>query len=148
MKTQAIIIATALLAACAPLAENNGAYGYNPIEDLHRQSMNRADEIATQATKSIGEIGEVKTIEASIELVKYHMKDPDSTRFRNVRIQRHGMTEHKIVCGEVNSKNSYGGYVGFVKFIASPTDCHAEDTSGDVAVRDAANAGLDRTCYR
>lgn len=148
MKIQAIIIATAMIAACAPLASDNLSYGHNPIDDLHRASMNQADEIATQATKSIGEIGEAKTIDASIERVKYHMKDPDSAKFRNVRIQRHGMTEYKIVCGAVNSKNSYGGYVGFAKFIASPTDYHVEDTSGDEAIRDAANAGLDRTCYR
>jgi hypothetical protein len=36
------------------------------------------------------------------------LKDPDSARFRN----------QKSVCGEVNAKNSYGGYVGFRRFIA------------------------------
>ena len=36
------------------------------------------------------------------------LKDPDSAQFQNV----------KGYCGEVNSKNSYGGYVGFKRYVA------------------------------
>ena len=39
------------------------------------------------------------------------MKDPDSTKFRNV------IEYENSVCGEVNSKNSYGAYSGFQDFI-------------------------------
>lgn len=38
------------------------------------------------------------------------LKDPESAQFRNVR------TVHGIVCGELNAKNSFGGYVGFEPF--------------------------------
>lgn len=47
--------------------------------------------------------------------VRNLMKDPDSTTFRNLR----GITNAqgaKYVCGEVNAKNSYGGYVGYKPF--------------------------------
>ncbi|MBC7860285.1 MAG: hypothetical protein H7Z39_16250 [Burkholderiaceae bacterium] len=40
------------------------------------------------------------------------LKDADSAKFRNVRSVGDGL----FVCGEVNAKNSYGGYVGFKKF--------------------------------
>lgn len=42
--------------------------------------------------------------------LKNFLKDPDSAEIRN----------HNGNCGEVNSKNSFGGYSGFRRFIASP----------------------------
>lgn len=47
-------------------------------------------------------------VDAEIAL-KNFLKDPDSAQIRN----QHGF------CGEVNSKNSFGGYTGFKRFIAS-----------------------------
>ena len=40
------------------------------------------------------------------------MVDPDSTKFRNTRKSTLGY------CGEINSKNKFGGYVGFKRFHA------------------------------
>lgn len=48
-------------------------------------------------------------VDAEIAL-KNFLKDPESAQIRN----QNGM------CGEVNSKNSFGGYTGFKRFIASP----------------------------
>jgi len=42
----------------------------------------------------------------------YNLKDPDSAKFRNVVAIR------GVVCGEINAKNSMGGYVGFRRFIS------------------------------
>lgn len=47
--------------------------------------------------------------------VKNLMKDPDSTNFRNMRSNTNTQGA-KYVCGEVNAKNSYGGYVGYKPF--------------------------------
>jgi len=41
------------------------------------------------------------------------MKDPSSTTFKNLFTRNDW-----FLCGEVNSKNSFGGYVGFKRFIA------------------------------
>lgn len=41
------------------------------------------------------------------------MKDPDSATFRRLT----SSPDASIVCGEVNAKNSMGGYVGYRKFI-------------------------------
>lgn len=43
-------------------------------------------------------------------------KDPASAQYRGVFIARKGAMT--MLCGEVNSKNSYGGYVGFRAFVA------------------------------
>jgi hypothetical protein len=48
------------------------------------------------------------------EQVKYVLKDPESARFRSEFIGKDG-----AVCGFVNSKNSYGGYSGFQRYIAT-----------------------------
>ncbi len=48
------------------------------------------------------------------QAVKARLKDPDSATFRGQVIGRSG-----IPCGEVNSKNSFGGYSGFTRYAAS-----------------------------
>lgn len=40
------------------------------------------------------------------------LNDPESARFRNLQA-----TEAGIVCGYVNAKNRFGGYVGFKPFV-------------------------------
>lgn len=45
------------------------------------------------------------------KLVASKLKDPGSAQFRNVRKGTYGR-----ICGEVNGKNSYGGYTGFSNF--------------------------------
>jgi hypothetical protein len=51
-------------------------------------------------------------ISSAKQSVLQSMKDPDSTQFKDVVIVG-GIS----VCGLVNSKNSYGGYGGFKKFL-------------------------------
>ncbi|MDP2715543.1 hypothetical protein [Rheinheimera sp.] len=41
--------------------------------------------------------------------VKAHLNDPNGALFRN----------KKGPCGEVNAKNKYGGYEGFIKYVAN-----------------------------
>lgn len=40
------------------------------------------------------------------------LKDPESAQFKDV------VLSHVYVCGQVNSKNSMGGYVGYKRFMA------------------------------
>lgn len=42
--------------------------------------------------------------------VKKILKDPDSAKFQNMN----------GLCGEVNSKNGFGAYTGYVRFIGTP----------------------------
>lgn len=48
--------------------------------------------------------------------VSKEMIDPQSTQFRNVFVSMRS-EKGAVVCGEVNSKNRAGGYVGFKRFV-------------------------------
>lgn len=57
------------------------------------------------------------------KIIAAEMVDPGSLQFRNLRIV-HGSVQGKaltIACGEYNTKNRLGGYVGFAKFAYEPT---------------------------
>ena len=47
--------------------------------------------------------------------VRDGFNDPASTQFRNTKL----LSSNNVLCGEVNSKNAYGGYVGFKRFAAN-----------------------------
>ena len=57
-------------------------------------------------------------IDRAREAVVDRLKDPESARFRNERV----VGEDHFVCGEVNAKNSAGGYVGFSSYAALRQD--------------------------
>lgn len=57
-------------------------------------------------------------IDRAREAVAEQLKDPTSAQFRNERV----VGSDKTVCGEVNGKNSVGGYVGFVSYAALRKD--------------------------
>lgn len=46
--------------------------------------------------------------------IKKRLKDPESAQFRNSAFYN---SKVPVVCGEVNSKNGFGGYTGFQRFI-------------------------------
>lgn len=50
--------------------------------------------------------------------LKNRLKDPASAQFRNVFIS--SISGKRVVCGEVNARNSYGGLTGFERFVAAP----------------------------
>ncbi len=52
-------------------------------------------------------------IDKAIELVRLSLKDPESARFKGVKV---GKENYDHVRGEVNAKNGYGGYDGYDKF--------------------------------
>ncbi len=64
--------------------------------------------------------------------VRSRLKDPASAEFRNVLFKRHEGTP--IVCGEVNSKNGFGGYTGFQHFVGAGEDLvYLEEEVSDFA---------------
>lgn len=54
--------------------------------------------------------------------VKSLLKDPDSAQFRKV----------KNTCGEVNAKNSFGGYTGYKRFLIYEGQVLIEETDNNV----------------
>ena len=61
---------------------------------------------------------------AAMDAVAHGLRDPGSAIFRNVETvvyQRPKGGHTAYVCGEVNAKNAYGGYVGFRLFYVAET---------------------------
>lgn len=65
---------------------------------------------------------EISTVARS--MIRAAAKDADSLKFRNEFTAQAG-----IYCGEVNGKNSFGGYAGFKRFIANGKTVLFDDES-------------------
>lgn len=60
---------------------------------------------------------ELVWVEKSKDAVRSRLKDPNSAEFKDVHFSDAGGTP--VACGQVNSKNTYGGYTGFQHFVAA-----------------------------
>jgi hypothetical protein len=60
--------------------------------------------------------------------IRAGLTDPESARFRNDSAST--FRKVPVVCGEINSKNSTNGYVGFRRFVSGPTIRQFEDATG------------------
>ena len=58
------------------------------------------------------------------------LKDPDSAKFRGVRFY----PKSGAGCGEVNAKNSMGGYIGFSSFVAPKNGPVQFEPTGDESI--------------
>ena len=84
-----------------------------PFMDHENNARVASEKAAEQAQRDAkkAEISRRVAIQTDSRIaLKNYLKDPDSAEIRN----------HNGNCGEVNSKNSFGGYSGFKRFIASP----------------------------
>ncbi len=79
-----------------------------------------ATAFTTTPTKASNNTQESVWIEVSKDGIRSRLKDPGSAQFRNVFFSRADGTP--VVCGEVNSKNSFGAYGGYQRFVASGED--------------------------
>lgn len=78
-----------------------------------------------------------KISQAAEEAIKLKLKDPESAQFRNVYVKKIP-TENNVhvMCGELNAKNSMGGYVGFKPFLVFVTTKENNATAGGVYLND------------
>ena len=68
------------------------------------------------------EVSKEMAIDKGKDMLASTLKDPDSARFQNVFMvedQVIGERHYGYLCGEVNSKNSFGGFTGFHRFVAN-----------------------------
>lgn len=61
---------------------------------------------------------EVAWVERGKNAARSKLKDPDSAQFQKVYFYE-GKDGVPITCGQVNSKNSFGGYGGFQRFVSA-----------------------------
>lgn len=134
----AIVISSAVfLAGCVNAIEN---LRQSSLADVRSYGRNLEVFLNTEGTSE-------QALDLAKKAVVERMKDPESVRFRNVSIKT--FEGKPIICGEVNGKNSYGGYVGFQRFVASYSEASIyEDDSRYSDVNSAANAGINAACPR
>ncbi len=73
--------------------------------------------------------------------VKAQLKDPDSAEFGEVSTFRDADDDVRWVCGIVNAKNSFGGYVGATPFVVRVTVTDRHPPNGGLRARSAAFVG-------
>lgn len=79
-------------------------------------------------------------IDKARQAVAEKLNDPGSAQFRNERSEKGGW-----VCGEVNAKNAFGGYIGFKRYTVVWKDAGGQD----VAIEGDNETSLDRAlCER
>ncbi len=109
----AILAAAVLILGCgspSPAPANPlNEYTWLRLEQLKGEAI----ALATALTKQ----SEVQLLESIKSRTADKLKDPESARFKNLRFVDY--KGGKLICGEVNAKNSYGGYVGFAPFLAT-----------------------------
>lgn len=121
-----------------------------PYQDPgQRLAMLSLEEVATLVRQTRAYLASGKTEAEAVEEAKRaaasKLKDPEAARFRNVVIKSY--IDGKIICGELNGKNSYGAYVGYRPFAASPMDAVLQSTGSRYASTDElANTGLRNAC--
>lgn len=113
-------------------------------QNLKENSINRVLLIGDITAEYIKTKGQKATIEATKTTLTENFKDPGSAQFRNLRVVK--FQTGKLVCGEVNAKNSYGAYVGFKPFVGGPIKAILLETSEYSAIDEDANAGLYAAC--
>lgn len=71
-------------------------------------------------------INEIKLQRVVQGFVLANLKDPGSAEFRN----------QKGMCGEVNSKNSFGGYAGFQRYMAANENMVVFERGGQLSAQE------------
>ena len=135
-----LVCAAGVLTGCA-----SAPPGSSPEEKVRQMSYERISLHAATNASFLQSKTEKELTDASLDAAKNQMKDPGSVQFRNVRLVSH--PNGKLICGEINAKNTYGGYVGFRLFAASPLGATTLVTGGRyVEVDELANVGLRAAC--
>jgi hypothetical protein len=81
-----------------------------------QKDQGKSERTAPKANND-NETKEMVWVETGKDAIKNRLKDPDSAQFKDVYFFR-GKDNIPVTCGQVNSKNSYGGYSGFQHFIS------------------------------
>lgn len=84
--------------------------------DLERRMRVAAEAAAKPLNNAIAVPSPIPETPVDLQaLAAATLKDPASAQFRNVELKAGGT----ILCGEINAKNSFGGYVGFRPFVTT-----------------------------
>lgn len=138
-----VVTVVAALSGCA--INGGGANYVHPITNVRNISMSTVASYAQTVKLFLTTGTQEQAIEAAQKTVANSLKDPSGAQFRNVRLANY--LDGNVICGEVNGKNSYGGYVGFTPFVASTNSSELYDKDNKYPdIQSAANSGLTAAC--
>lgn len=105
---------------------------------VHHAAVDSARVMAGHGGPDLKRLGEQAFMTSAKKAIAEQLKDPDSAQFKNLRVVQ--FASGALVCGEVNAKNSFGGYSGFQRFIANAS-------RGDIDTRAlGASGGIIQAC--
>jgi hypothetical protein len=123
LKRSAIAVCTvaAMTIGCA----SNHEYFKAKVASKMLIDANLADKASASFEQVAEEHGEPAAIERSLAKARDELRDPDSAKIRNQFVAKY--KGKRILCGEINGKNTYGAYTGYTKFIAGPSAAKVSD---------------------
>ena len=123
-------LAALALAGCSCSPEGSSAAADVPVTDSSSADTDTSKpEVQTAPTESqMLALGQLKTKEA----LEAKLKDSDSVKYKDVAAYRvPSMGPGYAFCGKVNSRNSFGGYTGFERFVGASDAAFLESEVSD-----------------
>ena len=139
-----IVLNFALLLTACTIQQSPPIFYRSPNDVAKDGALAEAAMYSGLVKEKLEQLSPQKVMEVVQARMVNELKDPDSAKFRNVRIVTY--LNGAVVCGEINAKNSYGGYVGFRRFAGSTYSSSLSSTDTDPAVVEAHDAGIDAAC--
>jgi hypothetical protein len=117
-KGKIVVLCIVIPAALAVLAKRDPTPALSPAPPDKPWLTELASEHHPPPTNPLDDATKQQNWIAASEIgIRKHLKDPDSAGFRSVFFST--FEGHPVVCGQVNSKNGFGGYHGYQRFIAA-----------------------------
>ncbi len=110
-----IFFVTAILIAATPTLAQDQSDIKASIQSANDTEMKRV--MAIFAQDADPHLSDKKFLLNAENVVRSTLKDPDSAKFDHTAVGK--KDGFRYVCGNVNAKNSFGGYVGAAPFIAT-----------------------------
>jgi len=102
--------------ATEKVKEEQAAREQHKAERATEKVKKEQENTAKKAARD-NEVKEIVWVEKGKDAVKARLKDSDSAQFKDVYFFR-GKDNIPMTCGQVNSKNSFGGFAGFQHFVS------------------------------
>jgi hypothetical protein len=127
------------LAGCAP---TNPYTMEDRIGDARQNALRWAATLALEGADVHAQLGDDEMMALARASIRESLADPESARFRREKVVAYD--DGVLVCGEMNAKNRFGGYVGYDLYISS--GYRAEFWQESEISPEAANAGILAAC--
>ena len=132
-----ILFVTLLLISTSSLAD--------PYDKLRQISLSEVASYSASVKADLAKETPQQIVEKGKKTIADILKDPESAQFRKVRLVQY--LDGAVVCGEINAKNSYGGYVGFSDFVGGTNSATMRNSDGEYPdITAVANTGIDIAC--